>query len=337
MMLSVRELEVFRRVMELGTVTAAAEALHISQPAVSRTLQQAERRLGFPLFLRRKKRLLATAEAQSLFSETVRAFAAFDVVQKRAADLSAGRAGGLNIAAISAFANALLPKAVATFCKSRPDVVVTLQSMSALQVATHVANHQADLGFVIDSIASPGVSVSDLWATDFGCVMPRTHPLASKLHVVPADLEHERLICLGRQLPLGILAVRVFADADIPLKTAIEVSQSTVACALVRAGAGLALLDGLGTMGMPAADLVMRPFHPPVRVMGRLVRPRHLLQSRLTRDFIDTLSDVIKAQDSCADSADRVAISRPSAKRIRKVGASQSGIRGRKIPSSRPA
>ena len=58
-MLSMRELEVFRRVMELGTITAAAEMLHISQPAVSRTLQQAERRLGFPLFLRRKKRLLA--------------------------------------------------------------------------------------------------------------------------------------------------------------------------------------------------------------------------------------------------------------------------------------
>ena len=149
-MLSIRELEVFRRVMELGTITAAAEALRISQPAVSRTLQQAERRLGFPLFLRRKKRLLATPEAQSLFPETVSAFAAFDVVQKRAADLQAGRAGGLNIAAISAFANALLPTAVAIFRRSRPDVVITLQSMSALQVATHVANHQADLGFVID-------------------------------------------------------------------------------------------------------------------------------------------------------------------------------------------
>jgi hypothetical protein len=51
----------------------------------------------------------------------------------------------------------------------------------------------------------------------------------------------------------------------------------------------------------------MRPFHPRLKVMGRLVRPRHLLQSRLTRDFIDTLSEVIKTQDSCADS---VAISR---------------------------
>lgn len=295
-MLSIRELEVFRRIMELGTVTAAAEVLHISQPAVSRSLQQAERRLGFPLFLRRKKRLLATAEARSLFPETVSAFAAFDVVQKRAADLRAGRAGGLTIAAISAFANALLPTAIASFRASRPEVVIALQAMSAIQVANQVANHQADLGFVIDSVAAPGVSVSDLWATDFGCVMPNTHPLASKRHIVPDDLEHETLICLSRQLPLGVHAVRVFADADVPLKIAIEVSQSTIACALVRAGAGLALLDALGVMGTNAAGLILRPFHPSIKVMGRLVRPRHLLQSRLARDFIETLRDVIEAQ-----------------------------------------
>ncbi|MGY8632032.1 LysR substrate-binding domain-containing protein [Bradyrhizobium sp. 14AA] len=294
-----RELEVFRRVMELGTITAAAEELHVSQPAVSRTLQQAERRLGFPLFLRRKKRLLATAEAQSLFPETVSAFAAFDVVQRRAGDLRAGRAGVLNIAAISAFANAVLPTAVAKFRRSRPDVVITLQSMSALQVTTHVANYHADLGLVIDSTAAPGVSVSDLWATDFGCVMPRTHPLASKLCVVPADIEPEALICLSRQLPLGIHAVRAFADADVPLKIAIEVSQSTVACALVRAGAGLALLDGLAMMGTPAPDLVMRPFDPAIKVMGRLVQPRHRLPSRLAQEFIGVLKDVKVTYERC--------------------------------------
>jgi DNA-binding transcriptional LysR family regulator len=312
-MLSMRELEVFRYVMELGTITAAAEALHISQPAVSRTLQQAERRLGFPLFLRRKKRLLATPEAQSLFPETVSAFAAFDVVQKRAGDLRAGRAGVLNIAAISAFANALLPTAVSKFRRSRPDVTITLQSMSALQVTTHVANHQADIGLVIDSIAAPGVSVSDLWATDFGCVMPHTHPLASKLHLAPTDIEQETLICLSRQLPLGIHAVRVFADADVPLKIAIEVSQSTVACALVRAGAGLALLDGLALMGTPSPDLVMRPFHPSTKIMGRLVRPRHMLPSRLSQEFVDTLSDVIATYDCCSYHADAI-IAMPTAR-----------------------
>ena len=68
-------------------------------------------------------------------------------------------------------------------------------------------------------------------------------------------------------------------------------------------------------MGTPAADLVMRPFYPSIKVMGRLVRPRHLLQSRLAREFIDTLTDVIATDDRCfrhADTADTI-ITIPSA------------------------
>jgi DNA-binding transcriptional LysR family regulator len=293
MMLSLREMDVFRRVMEGGSVTAAAEALHISQPAVSRILQGAEQRLGFALFLRRHKRMIATAEARALLPDVVSAFAAFDTARQRAVDLRTGRAGVLKIAAIAAFANALLPAAVKRFRAPRPDSVVTLQAMTALQVATQVANHQADVGFIIDSMSVPGVSVSDLCATEFGCVMPRGHRLSSRRWITPADLETETLICLGRHQPLGILAMRAFADADVPLRIAIEVSQSTVACALVRAGAGLALLDRLGLMGAPGSDLVMRPFHPKILVTARLVQPRHQPPSLLVKEFAGVLRELI--------------------------------------------
>lgn len=296
-MLSVRELDVFRRIMELGTITAAAEALHISQPAVSRILQHAEQRLGFALFLRRNKRLLATAEAQALFPETVAAFAALDTVQTCALDLKTGQGGVLRIAAIAAFANALLPVAIQRFRKPRPNVVISLQAMSALQVATSVAHHQADLGFIIDSMSMPGISVGALCSSVFGCVMPRRHRLAAKASVTAADLEHESLVCLSRNLPLGNLAMRAFADADVPLRTVIEVSQSTIACALVRAGAGLALLDGLSLMGAPGDDLVLRPLRPTIHVMGRIIQPRHRPQSRLAEDFIKVLRDFLAASD----------------------------------------
>lgn len=289
-------MEVFRRVMDSGSVTAAAEALHISQPAVSRILRQAEEQLGFALFLRRHKRMIATAEAQALLPDVVSAFAAFEAAQQRAVDLQTGRAGVLKIAAIAAFANALLPAAIKRFRASRADSVVTLQAMTALQVATQVANHQADVGFIIDSMSVPGVSVSDLGATEFGCVMPREHRLASKRRLSPADLEAETLICLGRHQPLGVLAMRAFADADVPLRIAIEVSQSTVACALVRAGAGLALLDRLGLMGAPGNDLVMRPFHPAILVTARLVQPCHKPPSLLVKEFVAVLRELIAAE-----------------------------------------
>jgi DNA-binding transcriptional LysR family regulator len=297
-MLSLRELDVFRRVMELGTITAAAEALHISQPAVSRILQQAEKRVGFALFLRRNKRLLPTAEAHALFPETIAVFAALDTVQRRSDELQSGQGGVLRIAAISAFANALLPVAVERFRATRPEVSVTLQVMSALQVATALAHHQADLGFIIDSISVPGISIAPLCSTVFGCVMPRNHLLSGQASVTASDLERETLICLNRHLPLGALAMRVYADADVPLHAAIEVSQSTVACALVRAGAGLALLDGISLMGAPGDDLVLRPFNPAVDVIGRFIQPRHQVQSRLSREFIEVVQDLLAANDA---------------------------------------
>jgi DNA-binding transcriptional LysR family regulator len=293
MTLGLRELEVFRSIMELGSVTAAAAALNISQPAVSRMLQQAESRLGFPLFLRQKKRLLPTAEAEALLPETLDAFAAIDTVLRRAKDLREGRSGILNIAAIAAFANALLPESVQRFQATRPDVTVTLLVFNAQDVARRVASHRADLGVIIDSVAIPGTSVSELCVTEFGCILPRRHPLARKSHVTPADLERERLIGLSPHLPLGAQASRVFADANVPLRLAIEVSQSTVACALVRAGAGVALLDGLGFTGAPGRDLVMRPFRPAIRIVARLVQPRHRPLSRLAQEFVPVLDAVL--------------------------------------------
>jgi DNA-binding transcriptional LysR family regulator len=293
MTLNIRELDVFRRVMEHGTITAAAESLHVSQPVVSRILQQAEARLGFALFVRRKRRLLPTIEARVLLPETVSAFAAFDNVQRRIKDVQEGRAGAITIATISAFANALLPAAIQRFRATCPRVTISLQAMTALQVATLVANNQADIGFIIDSVSVPGIAISDLCATEFGCVMPRRHRLAKREQVTAADLEDETLICLGRHLPLGVQAMRVFADANIPLHIAVEVSQATIACALVRAGVGVALLDGMGLMGARASDLVMRPFHPRTKIAARLVQPRHFPPSPVVREFVKVLRQIL--------------------------------------------
>lgn len=298
MILSVRELDVFRLVMEHGTITAAAEALHVSQPAVTRMLQQAEDRLGFDLFVRRKRRLHPTAEARALIPETVSAFAALDIVQRRAMDLREGRAGILNIATISAFAIALLPTAIQRFRAARPDVVIALHAANAQDTAARVANHQADIGFIIDSVSMPGASFSDLCSTAFGCVMPRDHRLAGSDAVTPADLAQETIICLGRFLPLGVQAVRAFAEANVPLQTAIEVPQGAIACALVRAGAGVALMDGLGLMGSPGDDLVLRPFRPSVTITTRAVLPRLRPVSRLAKDFLATIRAVVSEREA---------------------------------------
>lgn len=72
--MNLRQCEVFRAVMEAGTVTEAAHRLRISQPAVSKMLAQLERDLGLRVFLRQRRRLVPTPEGRALHQEVQRAF-----------------------------------------------------------------------------------------------------------------------------------------------------------------------------------------------------------------------------------------------------------------------
>jgi DNA-binding transcriptional LysR family regulator len=293
-LLSLRELDVFRRVMELGSITAAAQVLRISQPAASRLIQQAEERLGFPLFLRQKKRLIPTSEAQALFPETVGAFAALDSVQRFASELKSGQSGRLTIAAIPALANALVPQAVQQFRKQRSGVSVKVLAVSAHDCGNLVSDQRADLGLIIGPMTNPGVTMTELCKVDIGCALPARHPLAKKAELRPADLRGAPLIGLSPHLPLGVQVGRTFAEANIPLQLAMEVTQSTIALALVRAQAGIALLDGFAFHGPQAVGLVFRPLRPASKSVARILLPRHRPASRLALEFSEQLQTAAK-------------------------------------------
>lgn len=290
--LSARELDIFRRIMESGTVTSAAEALNISQPAVSRTLQQAEARLGFLLFIRESKRLIPTAEARALLPDTVTAFAALAKVEQLALDLRRGSGGILRVAAASSFARAALPAAIQRLRRTRPNISVTLDAMSALQVAECVAQHRTDIGFVFESISVPGVSIRKLCTIPLGCVLHRDHPLSSRSSISPLELESETLICPRRELPVGRLVMRAFAESNASLNISIEVSQSSLAAALVREGAGVALIDRLIARD---GNVVFRPLAPNVAIDCFVIQPRHTPTTVLAAMLLDEVTHLIES------------------------------------------
>jgi len=298
MILSLREMEVFRQVMERGSVTAAADALRISQPAVSKMLQQAEDRLGFKLFVRAKKRLLPTTEAHSLFPETLNAFAALDVVQRLAGDLRAGRSGLLRLAVTPTLAHSLVPEAIRAFREARPEVTVTMRIMTMLEAATLVVDHRVDIGMVIGHVGDPRVSVHDLAVLSLGCVLARDHPLCARDALTPADLADQPIIAVSRHLPAGQLVARAFEDADVELHVAVEVNQSSVACALAQAGVGVTVLDGYAVMAARAQGMETRPFLPSVPLPARILTSRQRPLPNLAARFVEELQNV--SQTICA-------------------------------------
>ncbi|NKE44806.1 LysR family transcriptional regulator [Roseomonas frigidaquae] len=293
MNLNLRELQVFRAVMEQGGVTAAAASLGMSQPSASKMLQQAEERLGFALFVRQRKRLVPTAEAHALLPELVGAFTALDDLGRLAEDLRGGRSGLLTLVAVPALTTTLLPRAIARFRRSRPEVALALRAVTAIEAVNLVADHRADLALILGTTVDGRTEARSLFTSEIGCALPPGHALAAKRALHLADILDQPLISLGPQQPVGAVLHRALAEAGRSGRIAMEVSQSAIACALVREGAGVAVLDGVGLQEARSQGLPVRRLLPRTRLAVSLLRPRHRAPSRLEQDFVAVLDQVV--------------------------------------------
>jgi DNA-binding transcriptional LysR family regulator len=109
-----RQVELFRAILQAGSLSAAAQALHSSQPTLSRELALMERRLGYALFDRSAgSRLKPTAAAQALADTVQRHYQGLATVQAEARRLAQADAEQLQLLALPALAHALLPAALA--------------------------------------------------------------------------------------------------------------------------------------------------------------------------------------------------------------------------------
>src|SRR5262245_44105498 len=137
-----RQLEVFRAVMQTGSVTAAARMLNLSQPAVTKILRHAEDQLRFALFDRVKGRLVPTPEAQALFPDVERVFDDLRSVRQMVGSLQTTRSGALTIVTIPTLGGAALPRAISEFLKTRPDVRLGFEVRPRRDIVQRIATQR---------------------------------------------------------------------------------------------------------------------------------------------------------------------------------------------------
>ena len=112
-MMNLRHVEVFHAVYQTGSVSAAARALHVSQPSVSKVLRHAETQIGFALFKVVKGRLVPTEEAHLLFPEARDLYARAESLQETSKNLRRGGEGSRRLAVLPSPGRDVAPGAVA--------------------------------------------------------------------------------------------------------------------------------------------------------------------------------------------------------------------------------
>lgn len=250
-------------VMRCGTLTSAAEALNVSQPALSQILLHTEDELGFKLFLRVKGRLIPTPEAEELYPEVERLFGDLEGLRRRAGDLRQGKSGVVRLAASAPPSLSLVPEALRHFRAAHPDVRILSYVVPAEIIMGMLDSGQAGLGIAMNDQPIPLIDTEIIGHTKVVCVLPAGHRLASGIAVSAGDLDGETLISYRAESLPGQLLRAALGREGLLFQPDMEIDVSIIALAFVQQGLGIAVVDGL----LPwhsFPGLVTRPFLPSV-------------------------------------------------------------------------
>lgn len=295
--MNARQLEVFRAVMRNRSLTAAAETLHVSQPAVSKLLRHFETQIGYTLFERLGGRLVPTAEAQLLYRDADRIFREIEVLKGLSDRIRDKQVGLLRVGASAPPTFALLPYATERFRQRNPGLRVVLQTLPAEAIDEQILLGDIDLGVSMRRSDEAQLRCESLGKTAIVALMRPDSGLAQLGVVTPADLVDQPLITYGGQTPMGKLLGQAFHDAGLQLQVQIEVSLSIAALPLVKQGLGIALVDGL-VPWRNFGDFVVRPFKPEVVLEIVVARSALRPQTRYGREYARDLRAAVAALSS---------------------------------------
>ncbi|NBV86314.1 MAG: LysR family transcriptional regulator [Verrucomicrobia bacterium] len=267
--MELRHLRYFVAVAEEENVTRAAERLHISQPPLSRQIQDLEEELGVLLF-ERTARTIRLTPVGSLFLVEAKAVLqrAEEAVQRVRASLG-GMEGDLAIGFAPSLSVELLPEALRLFQKSFPKVKVSLHDLSSDEMLRGLHQGRIQLALMAHPGAKCGKGLSMVKLRDYDlCVsLPPGHSLASRKALKSADLRGERLLGYTRsgypeyhQQVAELLGSAKGKDSPVDE----EHDSATALMAAVESGRGVALVASCFAK-LAGTRLLVRPIVPRTR------------------------------------------------------------------------
>lgn len=286
-----KPLRAFCQVARLGSVSRAAEALYLSQPAITLQLQALERELGVKLFERVARRLALTREGDALYALARPLVEGIDRLPAEFREQIKGLdAGELHVAAGSSTILYLLPKIVEAYRRAHPDVRLTLHNVTGAGGLDLLRNDGVDLavGSMLDVPAD--LDYAPVYRFDPMLIMPRDHPLATKPDLRLEDLSPYGLILPPQRLTTYRLVDLVFQQNRVPYTVALEVGGWEVIKQYVAMGLGISIVTAICLTDADRDRLAARSLakYFPARSYGVVVRKGKYL-SQQARDFIELI------------------------------------------------
>ena len=283
------DLRAFLMVVELGSFHRTAEALNLSQPALSRRIQKLESSIGAPLLERTTRHVAATAIGEDLLPLVRRMLEEFDGSLFMLRDPQR-RGGIVSMACLPTAAFYFLPEVIRTFSAAHPTIRFRIHDLPATEGLQAVARGEVEFGVNIMGASDPDLAFDRLVEDPFVLAARKGHPLAERDAVTWADLADYPLITVHRSSANRVLLDSMLAKSNLSLRWTYEVTHLSTSLGLVEAGLGISVLPKMATPPGEHPFLITRPIRDPEvsRTIG-VVRRRGGSMSPAAATFVDML------------------------------------------------
>jgi LysR family carnitine catabolism transcriptional activator len=293
--LTLRQLEIFAATARIGSFSAAAGSLRISQPALSVAIRKIEAELGLTLFDRSTRSVTLTADGRHLAAVAEDLLRDVKVALQGVAARSSGLHGRLAIAVLPSIATSILPAALMALQRKYPGIDVALYDVMHERAVKLVSDGIADFAVTTRIAESDALAYAEIGADRIHLVCRDDHVLAKGKGPLPwSALKGHPYVAMAGSTSVRRLADAVLLQADFALQPRYEVEQIASAIALVSAGLGITALPALTFTMFSREKLAMRPLVGPalsrqlgfLQLSGRVLSaPARALADEITAAF----------------------------------------------------
>ncbi len=273
--MDIRTMQYYLAVVREGTISAAAQALHVAQPSLSRQMKELEEELGVSLFVRGNRKITLTEEGMVLRKRADEMVRLMQMTEEEISQIKNHISGSVRIGAGESWSFHYLSRAAASIAAEHPDIRFHITSGDTQDLMDELNNGLIDFAVIFTSVDHTLYQSIELPVQDsFGVLMPKDCPLAEKSEIRLSDL---------KGLPV------IISRAAVPYYTGSEEMSSLNM--LVEDGLGYAIcFDKLiNTTG--DSPLCMRPIVPARKSAGYLIWKKYQVFSPAVQMFIDRVRE----------------------------------------------
>lgn len=242
-MLNLHLVRIFTAVATQGSFTGAAEALHISQSAVSRAVRELERQVGMALVERHARGVILTEAGKQLVLHARRIFALERLAELSLEELQTLQRGHLAIGASTTIGIYMLPVLLGIYHRRYPGIELFLDIANTQQIVKHVLDHRLDVAYVEGPVEQSDLVLTPWREDELVVIASPDHPLAQRPSLTVRDLHMASFII--REVGSGTRETmeQAFARHGIAIRAVMELGSTEAIKQAVAAQLGISVVS----------------------------------------------------------------------------------------------